>query len=112
MLSKSFISFMALWLSFNLCLAEEPTFTLQTENGEDDLSNQFIIQFKRNRNGEQSKQSLFSRMNDDSDDDTPKLIRRIEGRNISVVKFRSRQAAAKWLKNAKGIKYFEKGKKI
>ena len=110
MVSKSIFSFMTLWLSFNLSRAEEATYSFQAENS-DDLSNQFIVEFKRDRNGEESKQSLFSKLNDD-DDDAPKLIRRIESRNISVVKFRSRQAVAKWLKSARGIKYFERGKNI
>ena len=106
--NKAIFSLMALWMSFNVSLAEEPTYSLKAENSID-LSNQFIVEFKRNRAGEKSKQSLFSKFNDD-DDDAPKLIRRIESRNISVVKFRSRQAVAKWLKNATGIKYFERGK--
>ena len=104
-------SFMAfLWMSFNMSLAEEPTFTYSpTENDDQELSNQFIVEFERNKNGEESKQSLFSKLNGD-DDDAPKLIRRIDSRNISVVKFRSRQAATGWLSNTKGVKYFEMGK--
>ena len=105
-------SFMAfLWMSFNMSLAEEPTFTYSpTENDDQELSNQFIVEFERNKNGEELKQSLFSSKLNGDDDDAPKLIRRIESRNISVVRFRSRQAATGWLSNTKGVKYFEMGK--
>ena len=105
-------SFMAfLWMSFNMSLAEEPTFTYsRTENDDQELSNQFIVEFERNKNGEELKQSLFSSKLNGDDDDAPKLIRRIESRNISVVRFRSRQAATGWLSNTNGVKYFEMGK--
>ena len=73
------------------------------------MSNQFIVEFKNNAKGKESRERIFAVNNDE---DAPRLIRRIESRNISVIKFRSRLAVAKWLKQAKGVKYFERGEII
>ena len=109
MVSKSVLKIIAVWLSFNLCTAEEPTFSYPTGNDDEFIDNQYIVEFRRNNRGEESKLALFNAGNR-NDDDSPRVIRRIDSRNISVVKFRSRNAAEKWRASVKGIKYFERGK--
>ena len=118
MLLKSSLFFSWLtWLSFKQCRAGEATMyntTIQSagevEYTEESLKHQFIIQFESNEAGERSKQSVLSNLGEDNDN--LKVIRRIESRNIAVVKFRNKWAALKWRKGrAKGIKYFEKGKR-
>ena len=112
MVSKSIFTILALFLSFNQCPAEEPTYPYE-ELDDDSLSNQFIVEFKKNAKGRGTRERLFTLNNTvDNDKDAPRLIRRIESRDISVIKFRSRQAVAKWLKQAKGVKYFERGEKV
>ena len=101
---------MAFWLSLSLvCTAEEPTFPHPVDDDEF-MNNQYIVQFTRNKKGEESKQRLFKRSTDD-DDDAPRVVRRIDSRNISVVKFRSMISAKKWRESETGVKYFERGEK-
>ena len=111
MVSKTVLKVFAVWLSFNLCTAEEPTFSYPTGTDNDFMDNQYIVEFRRSKMGEESKQALFSAENK-NDDDAPRVIRRIDSRNISVVKFRSHNAAEKWRESAKGVKYFERGKSM
>ena len=118
---------LVLLLSFDPCLAEQERGTVRrlvastSDPASIDVSHQFIIQFERNELGEASKQNLSipstsSRNETDEDGDEEeeddfKVVKEIKSRNIKVVKFRDRAAAAKWRKNAKGVKYFEKGEK-
>ena len=105
MASKSFLAFLALWLSFSVCLAEEPSFPYPTE--EKFIENQYIVQFERNEAGEKMKKVIMVAQNNE---EKPTLIRKIEGRNISVIKFPSAKAAERWTQKHVGIKHFEKGK--
>lgn len=103
MVSKLFISLVAALLTFNgISLAEDPSFPYPTE---DEFENQYIVEFERNQAGEASKKMLFSKQNDERE---PSVIRRIESRNISVVKFPSKRAAGRWMQRTGGIKFFEK----
>ena len=120
---------LAVCLSFQRGLADDPTTVVNTKTIEDSsttndtvkdyeesLKNQFIIQFERNEAGERSKQSVlkYDRVEGgENDDDELKVIRRIENLNIAVVKFRNRLTALKWQKSKEreGIKYFERGEK-
>lgn len=105
MVSKFYFTLISALLSFScLTLAEEPSFPYPT--GDDDLQNQYIVEFKRNQAGEASKKNLLSKQNEERE---PKLIKRIGSRNISVLKFPSKRAAGRWMqKNMNGIQYFEK----
>ena len=108
MVSKSsIIKTLTICLSFHLCDAEGPIFHRPKRDGDKVSNNQFIIEFQRNMMGEESRQILLN-----EDEDAPRLIRRIESRNIFVVKFKSRIAVARWLKQAKGVKYFERGENL
>ena len=117
---------LVLLLSFHPCLAEQEHATVRrlvasSYPASIDVSHQFIIQFEKNELGEASKQNLSipstSSSNetdedgDEEEEDDFKVVKEIKSRNIKVVKFRDRAAAAKWRKNAKGVKYFEKGEK-
>ena len=105
MISKLFITLTAALLSFSgISLAEEPSFPYPTEN---EFQNQYIVEFERNQAGEASKKKLISTQNDERE---PKVIRKIESRNISVLKFPSKRAAARWMQRTGGIKSFEEGK--
>ena len=97
-------------LSFYVCSAEEPTFPYLKEDdgGDAFFNNQYIVQFHKNNAGETTKKRLFNE--NGTDKDAPRVVRRINSRNISVVTFRSSQAASKWRERSTGIKYFEKGK--
>ena len=118
---------LVLLLSFDPCLAEQEQenatvrrLVASSDPASIDVSHQFIIQFERNELGEASKQNLSipsSSSNEtdeegsEEDDHDFKVVKEIKSRNIIVVQFRDSSAAAKWRKNAKGIKYFEKGEK-
>ena len=87
------------------------------DNDGDVLSDRFIIQFERNEAGEMSRQSLLPHTEKDeeetkirNDDNDFQIVKQIDSRNISVVKFRDSSIAEQWMKNnGEGIKSFEKG---
>ena len=107
---KHLLKIVAVWLCFNLCIAE-PTFPYPEEENVK-RNNQFIIEFKRNEKGQTAKQMLFNAKSK-IDEDSINVIREIDSRNILVVRFNSELIVETWLKQAKkGIKYFERGKKI
>ena len=126
--SSLVFAILAVWLSFQRGLADDPTTVFNTTTIEDSsatndtvkyyeepLKNQFIIQFERNEAGERSKQSVLNcgSVEEEKNDDELKVIRRIENLNIAVVKFRNKLTALKWQKSKEreGIKYFERGEK-
>ena len=106
MASKAFLMFLALWLSFSVCLAEEPTFPYPTKE-DHSFDNQYIVQFERNSAGNKMKQVI---MVAPDNEEKPRIMRKIKSRNIFVIKFPSARAAARWNKKLKGIKFFDKGK--
>ena len=106
MASKSFLAFLALWLSLSVCLAEEPSFPYPTE--EEFIENQYSVEFERNAAGNKMKKVI---MVAHDGEEAPTLIRKIVSRNIKVIQFPSERAAERWSGKTKGIKHFEKGKR-
>ena len=116
------ILLMAARTSFQYCLAEEsqvvypPAVLVSSEGGHqpaDDTNNnaldhQFIIEFERNKLGEGSKRRLFRKAK--GVDADLEVVEQTESQNIVIVKFCDSVTAAKWRKNAKGIKTFEQGR--
>ena len=104
LLSKHLSWLMVAWLFATAsCTAEEPSFPLPTgEQDESSLENQYIIQFYERPT---TSRGAFL------DDDIEEIVREVPSRKIVVARFFSEKAAARWKSKAKGIKYFEKGKK-
>ena len=115
---------MAARSSFQYCLAEElqlvyPPAVVSKGGGgttqpadntnNNALDHQFIIEFERNKLGEGSKRRLFRKAK--GVDADLEVLEQTENRNIVIVKFRDSVTAAKWRKNASGIKAFEQGRK-
>ena len=102
MFHKSVLTLLAVCLSATVCLAEDPSFP-QAATGVECLKDQYIVQFEGAKFFDLAKQSIFK------ENEEVNLVRNIDSRNIGVLKFSDKKAAAKWRETTKGIKYFEAG---
>ena len=102
MITKSLLTLLIACLSATMmCLAKNPS-NLRRMEGVELVENQYIVQFDKLLNFEETKQNVLN-------DNEVQVVRHIDTRNIGVYKFASKKAATKWRDSTEGVKYFEAG---
>ena len=120
MAKSSILTFLALWFTFSVCLADEdrgvttpelPSFPYPEE--EESYGSQYILQFKKGPSGNTAKEDIFEALNEGrGNEEMPTFIMEIKSRNMYVINFPSEEVASSWNERMEdGLMYFEKGKK-